>query len=77
MPEDTNNSNNRRGADGPAGLLAHVVATTKHPHVRHALRQHLLDCGFADEDADLRLDEWTHNLVRLLAALVAAGIDET
>lgn len=77
MPEHTNNSTRRRDIGGPTGLLAHVVAAPKHPHLRHALRQHVLDLGFRQEDVESHLDAWTHDLVRLLAALVAAGIDLT
>ncbi len=77
MPEHTNNSTPRRDIGGPAELLGHVVAASKHPYMRQALRQHVLDLGFGQEDVEAHLDGWTHELVRLLAALVVAGIEET
>lgn len=67
--------NTRSGAD-LADVLAHVAAAPSHPHMRKALKQHLVDRGLDADDVEQHLDDWSRGVVRLMAALLRAVTDE-
>ena len=67
--------NMRTGAD-MADVLAHVAAAPSHPHMRKALKQHLLDRGVDANNVEQHLDDWSRGAVRVIAALLRAVTDE-
>ena len=65
-----------RPAAGLADVLTHVVAAPRHPHMRKALKQYLLDRGLAAGEVDQHLEDWSRGVVRVLAALLGTTTDE-
>ena len=76
MSQLIENSQNARAGDDLAEVLAHVLAAPSHPHMRKALKQHLLDRGLDVGDVDQHLDDWSRGALRLIAALLRAVPDE-
>ncbi len=76
MTQHTDILRNTRSEADLADVLAHVAAAPSHPHMRNALKQHLLDRGLDAGDVDQHLDDWSRSVVRLIAALLRAVTDE-
>ncbi len=62
--------------DGLVDVLSYVAAAPSHPHMRKALKQHLLDRGVDANNVEQHLDDWSRDAVRVIAALLRAVTDE-